>query len=174
MQSKLRTVIVGIAPGKAGHEGQPLSAIAPQSTGRKIADMIGVSWSDYMRAFDRINICPFPQKGTIKAKEWQAAAENLAGSILRQRRVIMLGPNVAECFGIGRSVYNFGDWKICNSETRGIAGFRVGLSMPFDWMVIPHPSGRNFWYNDTYNKELISNLLRDEYERSRDGLDRTT
>jgi len=162
-----RTVIVGIAPGKAGHEGQPLSAIAPQSSGRKIADMIGVSWSAYMQTFDRVNICPFPQKGTIKVKDWQPAAENLAGSILRQRRVIMLGPNVAECFGINRAVYNFGDWKINNSAIRGIGGFRIGMSMPFDWMVIPHPSGRNLWYNNQYNKELISNVLKDEYERSR-------
>lgn len=162
-----RTVFVGIAPARLGDEGQPLSALASQSTGRKIADMLGMQPIEYMRLFDRINVCPFPQPSTIQPKEWTSAAENLAGSILRGRRVIMLGQNVAECFGVPRGAYDYCEWKICTSSFRGIAGFRAGrMSLPFSWAVLPHPSGRNRWYNEHENRERAIDFLWDEKKRN--------
>lgn len=123
-----------------------------------------------MQAFDRINVCPFAREGAINPKEWIAAAENLAGSILRGRRVILLGQNVAECFGLPRQSYEYCVWKECTSKYRGIAGFSVGQALPFDWGVIPHPSGRNFWYNDHNNKAKISDFLREEFERTKNEI----
>lgn len=162
MLSRGQPVIVGIAPARAGDEGQPLSAIAPQSTGRKIADMLGMEPLAYMRAFDRVNVCPFPQESTIKPKEWTAAAENLAGSLLRGRRVILLGPNVAECFGMRRDLFRYCLWYESSSPTKGIAGFRAGkMTLPFSWAVLPHPSGRNRWYNEDKNKEEAIRFLRE-------------
>lgn len=163
MKSNSRTVLVGIAPARAGDEGQPLSAVAPQSTGRRLANLIGVSALDYMRAFDRVNVCPFPQPSTIKPKEWRAAAENLAGSLLRDRRVILLGPNVAECFGIKRSVYEFLLWHEKRNVHRGVLGFRAGQTLPFSWAVMPHLSGRNHWYNDANNVCEAAEFLNKEY-----------
>ena len=164
----MKTILIGIAPARLGEEGQPLSALASQSTGRKISDMLGVSPTDYMMRFDRINVCPFPQTSTIVPKEWTAAAENLAGSILRNRRVILLGSNVVECFGIPRRLYEYLEW--CErpiSRSVGVAGFRAGrMTLPFSWAVLPHPSGRNRWYNDAENAERARLFLRAEMERT--------
>lgn len=156
----MNPVIIGIAPGREGWEGQPLSAIDPRSTGRRIAEMAGLDWALYMRVFDRINICPFSHPGTINPKEWTSSAENLAGSILQGRRVIMLGPNVAESFGLRRADYEFCVWN--EAQDPGFPGYRVGLPLPFHWAVIPHPSGRNFWYNDPGNKAMVEKFLKEE------------
>ena len=164
-EGSMKTMIVGIAPARAGDEGQPLSALASQSTGRKIADMLCLRPLDYMDKFDRINVCPFPQPSTIKPKDWTAAAENLAGSLLRGRRVILLGSNVAECFGIPRTAYEYLEWKEISKERAyiGIAGFRVGrMAPPFSWAVLPHPSGRNRWYNEEENKTAAAQFLMGE------------
>lgn len=158
----MRPVLVGIAPARAGEEGQPLSGLAPRSTGRAIAEMCGLGWIDYNRSFDRVNVCPEAQPSTINVKKYRAHAENLAGSILRERRVIFLGSNVLGCFGFDpRTVepcvwYDLPD----NAKHRGVAGYRVGHALPFSWAVMPHPSGRNRWYNSPENRELASIFLR--------------
>lgn len=161
----MNPVLIGIAPARAGDEGQPLSCIASQSTGRKIQDMAGLSRLDYLTGFDRVNVCPFPQASTIKPKEWHAAAENLAGSILRGRRCVLLGPNVAECFGIRRDVYEYCLWhEFSGPGYRGMAGFSVGMGLPFSWAVLPHPSGRNRWYNEEDNRQTAIAFLRELVE----------
>jgi len=157
----VRPVLIGIAPARAGDEGQPLSCIAPQSTGRKIQDMAGLKRLEYLNGFDRVNVCPFPQPSTIKPKEWHQAAENLAGSILRGRRVVLLGPNVAECFGIKRTVYEYCTWHKNRGGVSGAIGWRVGSALPFSWAVLPHPSGRNRWYNEQENVDRASKFLKE-------------
>lgn len=162
----MKTVIVGIAPARPGEEGQPLSAIAPRSTGRKISDMLEVSPLVYMRAFDRVNVCPNAQEGTIHPRSYAAHAENLAASLLRQRNVILLGQNVAECFGITRERYSYCEWKDSRiHESYGLVGWNTGRFPPFRWAVLPHPSGRNRWYNDPFNAETARQFLVAEYRR---------
>lgn len=169
----MRTVIVGIAPARPGEEGQPLSAVAPRSTGRKIAGMIGVGKYEYMKAFDRINLCPFPQESTIPVEEWRVAASNLGASLLRGRRVILLGVNVAQCFGIDVTSppNQFLKWTD-SPETKipnyGLVGWNAGdRKPPFAWAILPHPSGRNRWYNNQVNKEAAIGFLKREWERMR-------
>lgn len=163
----MRTVIVGIAPARPGEEGQPLSAIAPQSTGRKIADMLGVKPMDYMAGFDRINLCPFAQESTIPVNQWKLAASNLAASLLRGRRVILLGVNVAQCFGVEHRSYL--EWYEDPGEKvprYGLVGWNAGdRRPPFAWATLPHPSGRNRWYNEEANKEAAVAFLKLEWKR---------
>src|SRR3546814_1044578 len=53
------------------------------------------------------------------------SAENLAGSLLRGRRVILLGSNVAECFGIPRSAYEYLEWhEFDTTRLNGMVGIR--------------------------------------------------
>jgi len=163
----MRTVIIGIAPARPGEEGQPLSAIAARSTGRKIANMIGATPSQYMKAFDRVNVCPTAQRGTVDPKLYHAHAENLTGSLLRRRRVILLGQNVAECFGISREMYSYLSWKDSRVyETYGLCGWKIGRLPPFVWAVMPHPSGRNRWYNDPFNAESARQFIFNEFRNS--------
>lgn len=167
----MKTVIVGIAPARPGEEGQPLSAVSPQSTGRKIADMIGVGKYEYMKAFDRINLCPFAQESTIPVADWMPAASNLGASLLRGRRVILLGVNVAQCFGIVPSPRDFLKWVDDPGEripNYGSVGWNAGdRRPPFSWSILPHPSGRNRWYNVSKNKEDAVAFLKQEWERMR-------
>ena len=159
----MKTILVGIAPARKGEEGQPLSALASQSTGRKIADLLGIAPVEYMKSFDRVNVCPFPRPSTIKPTEWTAAAENLAGSLLRGRRVILLGPNVAACFGITRLNFDFLSWREAQpSRVTNCLGYVAGRSAPFSWAVLPHPSGRNRWYNDEKNRRAAREFLQFE------------
>lgn len=156
----MRPVLIGIAPARPGESGQPLSCIAKNSTGRRLRDILGITSNEYLYNFDRVNVCPHPTPSTIKAKEYADYAENLMGSMLRERRVVFLGPNVAECFGIKRKVYSFCEIKSgSTSPTRGLVGWRVGSALPCEWSVIPHPSGRNLWYNDEENVLAVKSHL---------------
>lgn len=168
----MKTVIVGIAPARPGEEGQPLSAIAPQSTGRKIADMMGVAPKEYMRAFDRINLCPFARASGIPVNEWKPAASNLGASLLRGRRVILLGVNVAQCFGLviapKHDYLKWWDYPGTSVPGYGLIGWNAGSRRPpFSHAILPHPSGRNRWYNEPENKEAASLFLKAEWERTK-------
>lgn len=147
----MKPVIVGIAPAREGEEGQPLSCIASQSAGNRMREMVDISRNDWFRLTDRVNVCPFPEKSTIDPKKWRAAAENLGGSILVNRRVVLLGPNVADCFGFPRNGYDFFEWKNPLGGQHICVGWRSGTVPPFSWAVFPHPSGRNRFWNDPEN-----------------------
>lgn len=163
----MKTVIIGIAPARPGEEGQPLSALAPRSTGRKIASMLEMKPMEYMAAFDRVNVCPTAQTSTIDPKKYVHYAENLTGSLLRERRVILLGQNVAACFGIEDFEYLV--WKSVNLPKYGLVGWRANRIPPFEWAVLPHPSGRNRWYNDRINVMRASEFLQTEKRRMTSG-----
>lgn len=148
----MRPVLIGIAPSGLNESGQPLSCMAKQSTGARLQRLLGLTRYQYLSMFDRVNVCPHPTPGSIQPRKYREYAENLMGSLLRDRRVILLGPNVASCFGIERKDYAFCEIKFgSSSPTRGLAGWRVGQALPCEWSVIPHPSGRNYWYNDEEN-----------------------
>lgn len=122
--------------------------------------MMKMKPTEYMIRFDRVNVCPFPQPSTISGRDWRQAAENLAGSLLRQRRVILLGTNVAECFGLKREAYEYLEWSAEPYEHCGVAGFRCsGSRLPFSWAVLSHPSGRNRWYNEEANRLAAAEFL---------------
>lgn len=156
----MRPVLVGIAPARPGESGQPLSCIAKGSTGRRLRDMLGMRTTEYLSSFDRVNVCPHPTPSVVRPQDFYHHAENLMGSLLRDRRVVFLGPNVADCFGIYRSVYSFCEVKGgSSSPTGGLVGWRVGLPLRCTWSVIPHPSGRNRFYNDPESREAVARHL---------------
>lgn len=156
-----RPVFVGIAPSCPEESGQPLSAIAPNATGRRLAVLADMSPLRFMMATDRVNLCPHGREGSITVAEGRPFAEMLAGSLLRHRTVVMLGRNVADCFGVRESDPCVWYSRPLRPET-GTAGYRAGKGVPpFRWGVLPHPSGRNRWYNDLYNLALAEKFVRD-------------
>lgn len=160
----MRPVIVGIAPSRPGAEGQPLTCLGGRSTGDTLRDLSGhadtlAGARAYLMRFDRVNLSPVPQPSTIEVKVGRPMAMMLAGSLLRGRRVVLLGSNVAECFCLDRD-----EWEPCswhNWEDRGSAwtGHKPGFPLPFSWAVLPHPSGRNLWYNDPRNRGLAREFM---------------
>lgn len=160
----MRPVLVGIAPSRVGAEGQPLTSLGGPSTGRRLAELSGLTPTEYLRRFDRVNLWPSPTRSTISIKRGRPNAENLAGSILRGRRVVLLGTNVAECFGLtrGREYARFCEWFELGDrpDWYGAAGYVAGrTSPPFSFAVLPHPSGRNRWYNDPVNVDRATRLM---------------
>lgn len=149
---------MGIAPSRQGAEGQPLTSLGGPSTGAKLAALAGLGELQYLNRFDRVNLCPTVQPSTIPVSLGRPMAEMLAGSILRLRRVVFLGANVAECFGLKREMWEPCVWrnlKDGTSPNKGCAGYSAGRMMPpFHWAVLPHPSGRNLWYNEPSNREM--------------------
>lgn len=119
---------------------------------------------DYLASFDRVNLCSEAKPGSIDPRQYHSAAENLGASLLVGRRVVMLGPNVASCFGISRNSYEWCQWHGWN-ERAVVPGWRVDKYPPFHWCVIPHPSGRNLLYNDPVIREMTGSLLRSELQR---------
>jgi hypothetical protein len=122
--------------------------------------MMKLSWKEYNDLFDRVNVCPHAQPSSIPVSVYKPFAENLCG-VLRNRRVVLLGANVAECFGIRREAWKPCEWREQSDTYRrfNFVGFRVGMALPFDWAVLPHPSGRNRWYNEPENERLAIEFL---------------
>jgi hypothetical protein len=157
----VKPVLVGIAPSRPGAEGQPLTSLGGRSTGATLAELAGLSNIKYLHAFDRVNLCPTPRPSTILITEGRPMAQMLAGSLLIRRTVVLLGANVAECFGPGARGYELLKWTEDPGHPWGTTGFKDGFALPFRWAVLPHPSGRNHWYNDPVNRNAARSFMRE-------------
>lgn len=97
---------------------------------------------DYVRAFDRMNLVVGPWS---RAAARERAEALVAGGDLRERTVLLLGSEVREAFGLParlvHPVYSGG----------------------FTSRQLPHPSGRNLWYNDPDNRRLAGMVLEELY-----------
>ncbi len=120
----------------------------PGCTGWRIWDMISskleISKSQYLRAFERVNM--------IDSRTWD------------KKRAKLRIPELVERFQ-DRTVVVFG------AQPRSVLGLPELLIHPqmihgVTWRQLPHPSGRNLWYNDQTNRELAACLLVEMYELS--------
>ena len=104
-------------------------------------DRVEVSKSQFVRAFDRRNL--------IDAREWSAgeARERADATIesLRGREVVVLGASTRKIIGLPELLIHPLIWR--------------GAT----WRQLPHPSGRNLWYNDPTCRMLASVLLAELY-----------
>lgn len=100
---------------------------------------------DYTNVFDRHNL--------VADRTWNAAvayaARDATWELMRGRQAVLLGKFVPAALGI----------------TRPPAGVWVGQA-PGRFTCIPHPSGRNLWYNDPNNKKLVAELLTGLYREA--------
>ncbi len=129
----MNTVLVGLDPGGNGQV--PLDPEYP--SGRRLADLYGLSPEDYLERTDRVNLHPLPRP----ASEDDGAATCLA-PLLRGRRVLALGGRVSRALGAGPDLTS---WSL--------RGDSVIASLP-------HPSGRCRWWNDGTNAESARGFLR--------------
>jgi hypothetical protein len=96
---------------------------------------------EYLSAFDRRNVVPHRVWDKQTAVEGAHKLEQeFWGS---GRTIVLLGADTVAAFGIPRLLVHP---QIIGGST---------------WRQIPHPSGRNLWYNDEQNKLLVSMLLED-------------
>jgi uracil-DNA glycosylase len=112
-------------------------------SGRRLAAMIGVPLADFLESTDRMNVVDTPDEwGDKQRVQWGLV--QVVGA-MRDRDVILLGGKVSRALGI----------YIPRFEWSARAGSRIA--------VMPHPSGRNRFWNDPDNVEKAEAFLREAY-----------
>lgn len=138
-----RLVLVGQAPGSAVQPSAPLEG----RIGRMLSELIGVSFEEYLRGTERLNLITHWMGKAGKGDVWNPrAAERRAEKLkpeLAGRTVVLLGRNVAEAFGLKRL-----HWMTFAEMNGAMAG------------VIPHPSGIVLWWNEEKNRLAASAFLK--------------
>lgn len=110
----------------------------PGAAGNRLWRMTELDLGDYEAAFERRNLLP-------TGKCWNAMLARERGGVLRSilinRDVVVLGGNV---------------WRALSLP---ISADIVWDPMGNTFYHVPHPSGRNRYYNDPENRERVGHLL---------------
>lgn len=147
----LRPLLIGQAPGPRTHKDLALFPEPRASAGGRLFEMTGLSVSEYMRTFDRVNVlyqhwgkAPAGTEDRFPAALGRAAAEGMR-HFLAGREVLLVGRDVATAFG---------------HEAAPWLEWRDDFEWSFRFAILPHPSGRNHWYSDEANRRDASRFLR--------------
>jgi hypothetical protein len=150
-QKKIETHKVGLvgqAPSRLGDPSKPLAG----PNGQRIARLAGMSYGELIACRRKhLNRDYIGKRGKGKAFDQAKGNVNAADILMdwRVERIVLLGKNVARCFG-------FRDLPFL-AEIR-IYGRR--------FLIFPHPSGVNRWWNERRNerraRQLLQRFLRGE------------
>ena len=148
----MRLLFVGQAPSRESDGHPPFTG----RCGKFLAELLGTTQEQMLLDHDFINVLDrFPGKGPGGDKfpmiEAKAQASRKLDQ-LRGRRVVMLGHNVSRAFGGERFTY-LSTYDVRNPEN---FADRVCLAT-----VVPHPSGRNRFFNREENRMIVAKLLRE-------------
>jgi hypothetical protein len=137
---------------KPGHELYPW----PEGcTGYRLHAMLSeldpaITRSAYLRMFDRRNLL----RGPWTAEGGRRVAARLRGELESRRdlNVVVLGADVWRALGLDRRTELLSH---CQELTGPV------------WWRVPHPSGRNLWYNAECNRVRVARLLLQLLEEER-------
>ncbi len=137
-----KPLLVGQAPSRLT---EGLGAFRGRS-GKFLASLLGWTLDELLGRVEAVNLLPrFPGKCGKGDAFDPVAARTIAGSVRTGNRLVLLcGKKVASCFGVG------GPMAFLERREVGNASF----------VLLPHPSGVNHWWNDRGNKEAAGGLLR--------------
>lgn len=141
-------MIIGQAPSRDSNPAHPISG----RCGKKLADLIGVSVEEFLVGFERHNLLDrWPGKaGKGDAfpidKARRKAVDFLLRGVFLDRRVVLLGENVASTFGLDPAKLRPLRWQ----------GVYTAPGLAF----CPHPSGVNRWWNEPGNVEAARRFWR--------------
>jgi hypothetical protein len=147
--------LVGQAPSRRGDPRKPLAG----PNGQKIARLAGMSY-DELIACRRKHLNTHYRGKRSKGEAFDRANGNVnAADILmdwRVERIVLLGKNVARCFGL-RDLPFLAEIHIYGRR----------------FLIFPHPSGTNRWWNERRNerraRQLLQRFLRGETVLGRGG-----
>ena len=149
---------------RPGHELYPL----PEGcTGNRLWRMLnsrtGASMHQYLNTFERRNLVRGVEYDRLAARaRAHEVVQELRGS---GRTVVLLGNAVREAFHF--CLKNSGD-LLSSVPVPDESGLPPLLVHPQEaggctWRQIPHPSGRNLFYNDAKNREVVALLMEELY-----------
>ena len=134
--------LVGQAPSRRGDARRPLAG----PNGKKIARLAGMSYDELIACRRKHLNTHYSGGSAPKATRFDHAKGNInAANVLmdwRVERIVLLGKNVARCFG-------FRDLPFLAEIS--IYGRR--------FLIFPHPSGINRWWNERRNERRARQLL---------------
>jgi uracil-DNA glycosylase len=139
----MRPLLVGQCPSASGPPA-PLEG----RIGLRLAELAGVDLAHYLAHTDRVNVWPTP----VAANAWpeaevKARAEKIVeGRFFEGRVIVLFGELVATAFGV-----DF-DPDVLTTPHHGPRRTRI--------YVLPHPSGRNRWWNDAANVARAAEIAR--------------
>lgn len=146
-----RPLLIGQAPGPRTDPDLPLFPFPSTSTGGQLQRLMGLRRGEYLLMFERVNLLPvFPGKHKRDDK-FPVADARLAAAVLRPmlagRTVILVGRNVANAFGLGDEFHTWIDLPVRRRCPIARDEYCCRIA------IIPHPSGRSRWYNNSEHKE---------------------
>lgn len=144
-----RPLLIGISNPVSSAPEHALFPYPPGCTGHRILQMLQtrlpeVTRQDYLRRFERRNLVPHKVVSMNIARETAMRIQKeLWGS---GRNVVLFGEEVRRAFGHPRSLLH----------PQVIGGVT--------WRQVPHPSGRNHWFNSSENRDMVALLLEELYK----------
>ena len=135
-----KTIILGMCD-PSGTEPLGIDDVPKGAAGYRLWKFSGLTKTAWLRSFDRRNILPDAKWDRTRARIHADAFRHHH----RNRTVIVLGDEAWRALGFRRK-----------KPTEGIATGKSGCYYYF----VPHPSGRNLWYNDAANRLRVGRLLR--------------
>lgn len=121
-------------------------------TGNRLWQMLhaetGARMRDYLATFERRNLVV----GKWDAQLARQGAVELLAQMGTDRRVVLLGAEVRRAFG--------------HAKQAPAMVYAASAGDSNSYYQIPHPSGRNLWYNDLGNRAVVARLLAELYRIS--------
>ena len=160
--SARRPLLIGQAPGPNTKQEFPLFPVPSTSAGGRLQQMTGLTRGGYLKTFERVNLLyEFPGRHKRDDKFPVAQARVAAQAmrpLLAGRVVVFVGRNVANAFDFDE---DFHVWR--ESLARR---YCLVSKTPFRFVaaVIPHPSGRNHWYNNEENRARSAEFWQNFFE----------
>ena len=146
-QKKIETHKIGLVGQAPSRRGDPCKPLAGPN-GRKIARLAGMSYDELIACRRRhLNRHYSRKRGKGDAFDRAKGYVNAADVLMdwRVERIVLLGKNVARCFG-------FRDLPF-------LAEIRIYGRL---FLIFPHPSGTNRWWNERRARQLLQRFLRGE------------
>jgi uracil-DNA glycosylase len=144
-----RPVFVGQAPSRHGDPTKPLTG----RPGRKLAELASMVPMEFYLSTVRVNLLPY-YVGTngdgdaFPMPDARGNAERMA-PVLDGRTVVLVGRRVAEAFGCRLGWFEWGDDHFAAR----------GGTVRIRYATIPHPSGRNRFWNDQENTQAARRFM---------------
>ena len=154
MARDLRAVLLGMNNPLSVKPEHALYPYPPGCTGHRIFTMLLVKMPDllrhqYLDGFERVNLVDGKDFSMRLARQKaQEIVDKYQG-----RTVVVLGASTRAALKLPHKL-------ILPMHRDGVI-----------WRQLPHPSGRNRWYNDARNRELAASLLTELYLRGRGATD---